>query len=84
MSFVALNMRFCATSGSPSPIPVAQPATNCVPAVLFTLWLAPMAKTGGSLTGVTVIVTIARAESDWPSAAKNAKLSGPLKFAFGV
>ncbi len=38
---------------------VAHPATLCGPAFCFTAWFAPFVKLGASLTGLTVIDTVA-------------------------
>ena len=45
---------------------------------------APSLATGASFTAVTVMVTVAGAESAVPSLAVKVKLSLPLKLAFGV
>ena len=39
--------------------------------------------TGGSLTGDTVMLTVAMFESSWPSFALKVKLSWPLKSGYG-
>jgi hypothetical protein len=45
---------------------------------------APALATGGSLTGVMVMPTVATFESSCPSLALNVKLSKPVAFGFGV
>src|SRR5436189_139986 len=45
---------------------------------------APLAATGASLTGLTVIMTVATLEPETPSLALYVKLSVPLKLAAGV
>ena len=51
---VMLNVSAWLSSGSPSSMPVAQPATVCAPAFSFTDSSAPLVNTGASLTAVTV------------------------------
>src|SRR5437016_5189722 len=44
----------------------AQLATVCAPALLFTVWSAPLVNDGGSFTELTVIVKVCGAEVSTP------------------
>ncbi len=62
-SLVTMKSTTCADSlAGPALIEVAQPAIVCRPEFSLTAWLAPLTNEGTSLTGFTVIVTVALAD----------------------
>ena len=63
--------------GAPGEMSVAQPGMTCKPASSSTVTLGPRVKLGRSLTALTVILTVAGPESNWPSVTLKRKLSGP-------
>ena len=85
LSLVRLKLSVCPDSSvGPAEIPVAQPAMVCAPESSSTAWSAPLTKLGASLTGLTVIDTVAVFESSSPSLTLKLKLSAPLKSGSGV
>src|SRR5882724_8832844 len=75
------TMKFTAwpdSSAGPAERFVAQLFTVFAPDPAVTVWSAPLVKDGASLTALTVIETVAGAESACPSFALKVKLSGPL------
>ena len=63
---------------------MAQGLTVTGPASSSTVWSGPLLKEGASLTGVTLMATVAVFESRLPSLALKVKLSAPLASGSGV
>ena len=82
---VMVKVRVCADSlAGPALMPVAHGLIVCAPMSLTMVTVGPAVNAGTSLTGVSVIDTVAGSELTMLSLATKVKLSAPNSLAFGV